>query len=535
VQNYTGPFTVSQTSTVKFRSSDGAGNVEATNSQAITVSVDATAPTTTISCNGGSCAGPFSAPVSVTLAATDNSGGSGVASTHYTTDGTTPSLSSPTYAAAFTVSSNKTVKFRSWDNAGNVEATNSQDISFDTTAPTTTISCNGGSCAGPFTAPVTVTLSATDTGGSGVATTTYTTDGSDPATSLTVQNYTGPFTISQTSTVKFRSSDGAGNVEPTNSQAITLVALDSTPPTTTISCNGGSCAGTFSASVSVTLAATDDIGGSGVASTHYTTDGTTPSLSSPTYTSAFTVSSSKTVKFRSWDNAGNVEATNSQDIVVDSTAPTTTMSCNGGSCAGPFSAAVTVTLSATDSGGSGVATTTYTTDGSDPATSSTAVSYSGPFTVSQTTTVKFRSVDLAGNAEATKSQSVPFTVSPPVTTIACNGAACSGWYKAAVSVTLSATDAGGPGIASTHYTTDGTTPSLSSPTYTAAFTISTTKTVKFRSWDTAGNVEATKSQLIQIDTTKPATTINCNGGVCTGTFSGSVTVAGPIPPPARPR
>jgi hypothetical protein len=43
---------------------------------------------------------------------------------------------------------------------------------------------------------------------------------------------------------------------------------------------------------------------------------------------------------------------------------------------------VTVTLSATDSGGSGLDQTVYTTDGSDPA--SAGITYTGPFTVAQT-------------------------------------------------------------------------------------------------------------------------------------------------------
>jgi PKD repeat protein len=66
----------------------------------------------------------------------------------------------------------------------------------------------------------------------------------------------------------------------------------------------------------VTLSATDNNGGSGISSIHYTTNGTTPSLSSPTYTGAFTLNASATVRYRSWDVAGNTEATRSQTITV---------------------------------------------------------------------------------------------------------------------------------------------------------------------------------------------------------------------------
>ena len=68
----------------------------------------------------------------------------------------------------------------------------------------------------------------------------------------------------------------------------------------------------YTGTVMVTMVPTD--AGSGLASTHYTLDGTDPTLSSPTYTGQFPLTNSATVKFRSWDNAGNVEATHTQSI-----------------------------------------------------------------------------------------------------------------------------------------------------------------------------------------------------------------------------
>jgi len=81
---------------------------------------------------------------------------------------------------------------------------------------------------------------------------------------------------------------------------------------------------------------------------------------------------------------------------------------------------------------------------------------------------------------------------PPVTTIVCNGAPCSGWYAPPVTITLTATDSGG--VAATRYTTDGSEPTDSSLAYADPFGVSTTTTLRYRSWDTAGNVEATKTQ-----------------------------------------
>jgi peptidoglycan/xylan/chitin deacetylase (PgdA/CDA1 family) len=191
---------------------------------------DNVAPTTTISCNGSPCqSSTYDQTVYVTLSPTDL--GSGVASTHYTLDGSTPTLNSPTYTGQIPLTANTTVNYTSWDYAGNEGPVQSQVISIqeppDTTAPTTTISCNASPCQStPYYQPVTVALTATDPGGWGVANTYYTTDGTTPTTSSAV--YTGPFTINGPTTVQFFSTDLAGHAEQVNTQQIqvdTVVSL----------------------------------------------------------------------------------------------------------------------------------------------------------------------------------------------------------------------------------------------------------------------------------------------------------------------
>src|SRR5262249_41592424 len=136
--------------------------------------------------------------------------------------------------------------------------------------------------------------------------------------------------------------------------------------------------------------------------------------------------------------------------------------------------------------------------------------------------VKYRAWDMAGNVEATNSRLIQIDTIPPTSSIACNGGACSsGWYKAPVTVSLSATDTG-LGVATIRYTTDGSTPDTSSPAYLAPFTVPATATVKYRAWDMAGNVEATKSQLVQIDTTSPSVSITAPGN--NSTVTGNVKV-----------
>jgi hypothetical protein len=114
--------------------------------RSVLTSMDATAPTTTIACNGAPCTSThYTDPVSVTFPATDT--GSSLASTHYTTDGSDPTLASPTYTGvgpqAFTfkleLNDTTTVKFRSWDNAGNAESVKTQVVQIGAAPSYTTL------------------------------------------------------------------------------------------------------------------------------------------------------------------------------------------------------------------------------------------------------------------------------------------------------------------------------------------------------------------------------------------------------------
>ena len=276
----------------------------------------------------------------------------------------------------------------------------------------------------------------------------------------------------------------------------------------------------------MSLAATDNAGGSGIKATYYTTDGTTPTTSSTPYAGPFTLSATSTVRYFSVDNTNNAESPKSQQVRIDKTAPTTTALCNAAACAAAwYKAGVQVTLPATDPGGSGVAATYYTIDGTTPTTASTR--YTGAFSITATRTVKYFSVDVAGNAEAPKSQLIQIDSVAPTATIACNNTTCAtGWYTAAVSVTLSATDpAGGSGVAAIYYTTNGTTPTTSSTRYTGAFSLTQTAAVKYFAVDVAGNASAIKTQNLQIDVAAPVTAITCNSAACsTGWYTSSVTV-----------
>ena len=180
-------------------------------------------------------------------------------------------------------------------------------------------------------------------------------------------------------------------------------ASDRIPPTSTITCEGQACGpGPYIGYADVALAATDT--GSGVSVIRYTTNGTTPTTSSPQYTGTFRLTTTATVAFRAWDVVGNVEPVRTQSIAIDpappldSTPPVTAISCDGAPCTSdPYALRVSVTLSATDTGGSGVDETYYTLDGTTPTTGSTP--YGGPFVIDRSSVVRFFSTDRTGNAE----------------------------------------------------------------------------------------------------------------------------------------
>ena len=100
-----------------------------------------------------------------------------------------------------------------------------------------------------------------------------------------------------------------------------------------------------------------------------------------------------TFSVRGTDLAGNVSAVQSLDLTIDTTAPVVTAAPPGG----PYPGTQSVTLTANEP-----ASIFYTTDGTTPTKASTA--YTGPITVSSTTTLQYIAVDPAGNTSAVGSQ-----------------------------------------------------------------------------------------------------------------------------------
>ena len=160
----------------------------------------------------------------------------------------------------------------------------------------------------------------------------------------------------------------------------------------------------------------------------------------------------------------------------DALAPATTATLAGREGKnGWFVSAVAITLSASDGGGSGVASSDYALDGGpwQP--------YAGPFTIASEgiTAVSFRSTDAAGNVEAARTIELRIDRTPPVVTVTSPSDGAEAALRQPILASWSASDAVS-GLASA----TGTVPSGS-----AADTGSVgTKTFQIVAEDVAGNV-----------------------------------------------
>ena len=293
------------------------------------------------------------------------------------------------------------------------------------------------------------TLSATDDDLTPVASTFYTIDGAlgiwdgDPV----------PVIGEGSHQITFWSVDTGGLAESPN---VGYVNIDLTKPTVSDS------APTAWSNTDVTVPLTaGDTGGSGLAGTQYRLQGA--SSWTPATGGQFVVAAlpdhqndgAVAYDYEATDRAGNVSDIGTCTVRIDTTAPVTTATVAQSPVDGLYAAPVTVSLVATDTGGSGVARVSYSIDGgaavdTSGATATATVSSAGSHTVS------FWATDNAGNVEDSSqaANSLTFDVGADIAPQTTDDAP-TGWVNTPQTVTLTATDDGGPGVDYTTFSTDG--------------------------------------------------------------------------------
>ncbi len=410
----------------------------------------------------------------------------------------------------------------------------------DASLPTSSLQCDAGACATWYENPVSVTLSASDTG-SGLNEIRYTTDGSDP-TATTGTVYSGAFIVSVTTEIRFRAFDRVGNAESVNSQVVQFDTTGPTGPALTVAESpadpdqhvsgttvyyrpGGGRSGTFTVDAvtadpqsgveKVTFPAIGGMTGGG-------DDFASPFQDSYAWTTGTASSGSQTVTAR--NNAG-MTSTSSFTVTPDA-APPTGQSVD--LVGGPYFTTLSVPLSVSDGSdaasgvdtGSGLVEREVATLSND-----TCVGWSGSWTPVTLTggadtsiltnscyRYRYTVADNVGNQSAPSSVSAIAKVDAtnPVT----SDDAPAGWGNSAVTVNLSVTETGS-GVASTQYRVDGgsfqngAAVSIPAP---ADHSNDGLHTVEYRSTDNAGNTEILRSATVRIDTTLPITSDDAPAG-----------------------
>jgi hypothetical protein len=480
---YSEPITVSTSETVSAIAVASGSSASTPGSATYTINL-AAAATPTFSPAGGT----YASTQTVTIGTTTPS-----ATIYYTTNGSTPTTSSPVYSGAITVSASETLSAIAVASGSSTSATGSASYTINLAAAgTPTFSPAGGT----YTSAQTVTIGTTTPS----ATIYYTTNGSTPTTGSPV--YAGAITVSASETLK-AIAVASGSSTSTPGSATYTISLPAATPTFS------PAGGTYSSAQTVAIGTS-----TASATIYYTTNGSTPTTSSPVYSGAITVSASETLKAIAVASGSAASTPGSATYTINlAAAATPTFSPAGGT----YASAQTVTIGTSTAS----ATIYYTTNGSTPTTSSPV--YSGAITVSASETLK--AIAVASGSSASTPGSASYTISLPAATPVFSPA--GGTYTSAQTVSIGTSTAS----ATIYYTTNGSTPTTSSPVYSGAITVSASETLKAiavasgSSASTPGSATYTISLIAATPTFSPAGgTYTSAQTVSIGTSTASATI-----------
>ncbi len=324
---------------------------------------------------------PLSQPISVSLSDTSTK-----VSIHYTTNKTTPTQSSSLYTNPITIKSTTTLNAIAVDSNGyyspllTVTYIMAQPPAEPNISPETE---NYGA-----NQTVSVTLSSIPTDGNIY----YTTDGSDPTSSTTRKQYKStPILIkSATTTLKAAEENKYGQYSGVSSTTYTIVEPPAEP---NISLAGGtySLNGSINKISPITLSGVPTGG-----HIYYTTDGSNPSSSNTRtlYSGPIILTSTTTLKTVAQDSYGQYSKifTATYKIIQPPVEPNISPVGGTYSLNGSINKISPIKLSGAPSGGH----IYYTTDGSNPLSSSTRILYSSSIKLTSTTTLNAITVDSYG-------------------------------------------------------------------------------------------------------------------------------------------
>ena len=368
-----------------------------------------------------------------------------------------------------------------------------------TASPQTVATPTANPPAGEVTSGATVELRTTTAG----ADIWYTTNGSTPAKDgPSSKKYTVPISITAAMTIKaIAVKDGMTPSAPLEAAYTVAAPGTVTKPTATPG------AGTYTSAQNVTL----DCSTQG-ATIHYTTDGSDPTISSPTYSGPITISVTTTLKAIAVKAGMTTSAPLVATYTIDIPSPGTVATPIATPAEGTYTSAQSVTLSCSTPG----ATIHYTTNGSNPTDSSPT--YSGPISISVTTTLKAIAVNTGMTNSAILTATYTINIPSPGTVATPTATPAGGTYTSVQNVTLSCSTQG----ATIHYTTNGSDPTDSSPTYSGPIPINETTTLKA----IAVNTGMTNSDVMtEIYTMKVATPTATPAGGGPFTANQSVTIS----------
>ena len=303
-----------------------------------------------------------------------------------------------------------------------------------------------------FTNTATVFVSCATDG----ATTYYTLDGTEPTELSTL--YTDPLQLDETFStngvinLRVRAfKTGMDSAQETATYTLYAATPVFEPPTGTVSTN--------SLIFSISCIYSN-------AEIRYTNNGTTPTASSALYTIPVQITQSATVKAKAFSGGLAESVTATATYTIIQTVATPTIAPTSGKVA---TNSLIFNLTCMTSG----ASIRYTTDGSEPTSTSTL--YSSPRTLTQSAIVKAKAFysGMVESATAEATYTVLQTVATP-TMLPADGTAFSLLRKISMFCSTSG--------AEIHYTVDGSIPTRSSLLYTSPFNISETTMFKLKAF-----------------------------------------------------